>query len=517
MDWRKKYSRLKPANRVPIVQDAIKDLSGKYGNSCYQLISLYQDLKNAGEESDDDGTVRDALRAVYPTMERHYASSKPYLLLQQIRQMIEYQLYSEAMTACKPLLAELQKTELPGEEAIDEAANIVTLLLNYVEDLDARKLLDSLPSTTKMVDIVCRQHRFPIPKFIQRKVLFEADHRCAVCRDSRTEIHHIIPWETLPRHEYNDLIALCPTCHAKSDSGEIDKTSLKAYKTKLLSHLTFNLPESIAARFVTAQIVEPTIPVYDVQIQFPELITPRTEARFINSVLRARMVEHLFTIRKQHLLEPFVKESWDYIDDPNFVPTAWVLGGAKKGDKPSKQWMDSWRKRARARHEDERNSYQVGYKVTLLTDHLFSVRFSLYMDERATESMSSAKYWSETANFHMPTAIPLETSMLLDLHNRKCLEKISRLCSDSIFKKRSHRDYSDWVPPEDDDEIREQIEEGAGPRRENFEKFYLTESSIVFIFDNVSPYWNSEFEVAIPYQQISKCLAEKSMLKYMIT
>ena len=79
------------------------------------------------------------------------------------------------------------------------------------------------------------ENRPPIPADIKRRVLVEAGHRCAIptCRYINTEIHHIIPWETCHKHEYENLIALCPNCHARADKGEIDRKSLRAYKANL--------------------------------------------------------------------------------------------------------------------------------------------------------------------------------------------------------------------------------------------------------------------------------------------
>jgi 5-methylcytosine-specific restriction endonuclease McrA len=79
------------------------------------------------------------------------------------------------------------------------------------------------------------EQRPPIPAEIRRKVLVEAGHRCAIptCRYIQVEIHHIIPWEHCKEHNYENLIALCPNCHARADKGEIDRKSLRLYKDNL--------------------------------------------------------------------------------------------------------------------------------------------------------------------------------------------------------------------------------------------------------------------------------------------
>lgn len=66
-------------------------------------------------------------------------------------------------------------------------------------------------------------------------MLVEAGHRCAVHRCGQTEIdiHHIVPWETCRKHEYKNLIALCPNCHRRVHNGQIDRRALLIYKQHL--------------------------------------------------------------------------------------------------------------------------------------------------------------------------------------------------------------------------------------------------------------------------------------------
>jgi hypothetical protein len=67
-------------------------------------------------------------------------------------------------------------------------------------------------------------------------VLIEAGHRCAIptCRQIPVEIAHIVAWTKCKEHKLENLIALCPTCHARFDKGEIDKKSILIYKHRLL-------------------------------------------------------------------------------------------------------------------------------------------------------------------------------------------------------------------------------------------------------------------------------------------
>ena len=66
-------------------------------------------------------------------------------------------------------------------------------------------------------------NRPPIPAEIKRRVLVEAGHRCAIptCRYIDVDVHHIVPWETCQKHEYENLIALCPNCHRRAHKNNV--------------------------------------------------------------------------------------------------------------------------------------------------------------------------------------------------------------------------------------------------------------------------------------------------------
>jgi hypothetical protein len=76
-----------------------------------------------------------------------------------------------------------------------------------------------------------------IPAELRRRVLVEAGHRCAIptCRRHPVDIEHIDDWATVREHRFENLIALCPTCHRRKGNGpdQIDKKSLRQYKTNL--------------------------------------------------------------------------------------------------------------------------------------------------------------------------------------------------------------------------------------------------------------------------------------------
>ncbi|BDM74943.1 hypothetical protein HEK616_84300 (plasmid) [Streptomyces nigrescens] len=79
------------------------------------------------------------------------------------------------------------------------------------------------------------QDRPDIPMALKRQVLVEAGHRCAIptCRQTPVELAHITPWAKVQEHTFENLIALCPTCHTRFDRGEIDRRAMLQYKSNL--------------------------------------------------------------------------------------------------------------------------------------------------------------------------------------------------------------------------------------------------------------------------------------------
>ncbi len=47
------------------------------------------------------------------------------------------------------------------------------------------------------------------------------------------ELHHIRPWSEVKEHSFDNLIALCPTDHARATKGEIDRKAMRIYKRNL--------------------------------------------------------------------------------------------------------------------------------------------------------------------------------------------------------------------------------------------------------------------------------------------
>lgn len=98
-----------------------------------------------------------------------------------------------------------------------------------------------------------------IPAELKRAVLVEAGHRCAIptCRAETTEIAHIVPWEKVKEHTFDNLIALCPTCHTRYDVGQdIDRKAMLQYKANL--GLLTSRYGDLERRFLEALAAEPS-------------------------------------------------------------------------------------------------------------------------------------------------------------------------------------------------------------------------------------------------------------------
>lgn len=106
--------------------------------------------------------------------------------------------------------------------------------------------------------------------------MIEAGHQCAIpaCRHPRVEIHHIIPWAKCKKHEYHNLIALCPNCHTRVHDGDIDRKSLIKYKVALVSAIrdlgnsAFDHPIVEVKRRIYS--IDPTNPEIYFDFEFPD-------------------------------------------------------------------------------------------------------------------------------------------------------------------------------------------------------------------------------------------------------
>ena len=95
-----------------------------------------------------------------------------------------------------------------------------------------------------------RQSRQAIPRSVVIEVLTESGYRCAVptCRTLVVlDLHHIVPVRLGGPSTAENLLALCPTCHALFERGKIGQESIAAWKaflqslTRAYDHRTLDL------------------------------------------------------------------------------------------------------------------------------------------------------------------------------------------------------------------------------------------------------------------------------------
>ena len=72
-----------------------------------------------------------------------------------------------------------------------------------------------------------------IPADIERQILVESGHRCAVCGTPiPLERAHIIPWHQTKEHKLDDLVCLCANCHGRADKERWGEKTLRMYKER---------------------------------------------------------------------------------------------------------------------------------------------------------------------------------------------------------------------------------------------------------------------------------------------
>ncbi|MBN1224549.1 MAG: HNH endonuclease [Candidatus Aminicenantes bacterium] len=65
----------------------------------------------------------------------------------------------------------------------------------------------------------CRGESRDIPDGLRRRVRQECVFGCAHCGCPIIEYHHIQPFSEVRSHDFDNLVALCPTCHQRADAG----------------------------------------------------------------------------------------------------------------------------------------------------------------------------------------------------------------------------------------------------------------------------------------------------------
>ena len=318
--------------------------------------------------------------------------------------------------------------------------------------------------------------RESISAILRRRLYVEAGHRCAIptCLQTPIDLHHIIPWEKCKEHSYDNLIALCPTCHRRADRSEIDRQSLFMYKARLQSLASSPLIPGVSAaetlQPVPSEIRQPWItqrieenrdhPVaYVAQIDFPRFDERSiAEADELNTFVRARVLSQLLDMRRLLNLECKDAEAEQYF----------------------------------ASHVTH---LAIAYSVTLMDLDIISLNLSVFEYHAGAAHPNHSNI---SLNYHLG---PLRELHLDDFFvpESKYLEVISSFCANDLCVQFGLNPKS---------EIDAWIQSGTAPSEENFEIFNLTNLGFVFTFKEyqVASYAQGAQKVVVPYQHVRNLL-----------
>ncbi len=134
-----------------------------------------------------------------------------------------------------------------------------------------------------------------IPIKVQRAILLEARHRCAVCCEpTPLERAHIRPWSKSKDHSAANLIALCANCHSRADNEKWGVDALRNYKQNPCALAAHAAPLATTEQKVLIDLILAADPDTMTEIQRLRLVSMTaayagaqvTDVRFI-SVTRA--------------------------------------------------------------------------------------------------------------------------------------------------------------------------------------------------------------------------------------
>jgi hypothetical protein len=168
-------------------------------------------------------------------------------------------------------------------------------------------------------------NRPAVPAEIRRGILCEAGHRCAIpsCRHPTVDVHHIVPWEDRKSHDFENLIALCPNCHRRADAGQIDRKSLRWYKSQLSAAIGAISSVAHETEGTAGKISEVHVgnPGYEFQFEYPLFSEPAINPveKELEVLGNGLLQEH----RRQHAL--WGPTSGDILGGPNTMEGAFEI------------------------------------------------------------------------------------------------------------------------------------------------------------------------------------------------
>lgn len=297
-------------------------------------------------------------------------------------------------------------------------------------------------------------NRPSIPAELKRQVLVEAGHRCAIhtCKQTTTEIHHIIPYEKCKKHEFNNLIALCPNCHTRVHNGEIDTKSLKIYKQYLSKKDNNHI--SISSLFNThdgehKEIAENT-DTYDFIYIIP--IVQDSSLHELDIMMSADAIKSLLDFRKFY---------------SNKEEIAW----------------------------EHKHEFSGCFEITYLNNQIVSLECSTYI---YCSGAAHGSHGITTYNYKINPVVPIYLEDVF-IAESNYLDFISNYCRDYLVKTLGVDANINW------------LHEGTTPLKENFENFTFTEFGLKFIFNEyqIACYADGINHALIPYEHIGNIINQE--------
>jgi hypothetical protein len=298
-----------------------------------------------------------------------------------------------------------------------------------------------------------------IPAEIRRQVLVEAGHRCAIpqCGHGQVDVHHIIPWEKCREHSPENLIALCPNCHRRADSGEIDRKSLIIYKLRGKKIFRGQSAEEIGtvAAWSTRTFRDRRHDIlkYEVEIEYPAFDPSQYSwAIEVDAYIRGLTLSQALGVRNIANEAPW---TWD-----NTV-------------------------------EEEQSSFGGSFEVIFFGPPLLSLRFTFFSYHYGA---AHPNHWTRTLNLYLDPVYKIELKHFFEW-DADYLVQFSNAARVALSQ-RSHEGiqlHDKW------------IQEGTEPKVENFSEFNFSPVGFLITFDEytVGPYASGRQEITLPYSTFS--------------
>jgi HNH endonuclease/Protein of unknown function (DUF3298) len=290
-----------------------------------------------------------------------------------------------------------------------------------------------------------------IPSDLKRRILVEAGHRCSIpaCGATQIDIHHIEPWEKCKKHEYENLIALCPNCHRRVHNNEIDRKSLSYYKARLAS-LWIETDE-----------------------KSNKIVNERHDQDWIIREINEQDLQYSFNCEIPVFLDQKLNEL-------NFTVEAFAISELQK--------LRGYGLRKESRH----NTISIKFRVTDFSPNLVSIKYLIYWNTRGA---AHPNVHTKTMNYTRNPIRLIKLDYLFNMGSNylECVSNISREYLLELFEGRLDPKW---------------IELGTTPEITNFEKFNITEYGVLFTFDTyqIGPHVAGMHKVIIPFQSIRSIL-----------